>query len=533
MSRSVVTMAAMSTFANNKTWSNNIAASIVTSLSTTTKHHERELFSVAPMMKHTNRHYRFFFRQLSRRAHLYSEMIPANQIVQAYEQVLSIRNIKQSAADNSSNYHPEQILEIVETLQESGGSGEMLDELLRLSDPKQEGPVALQLGGRDPELLAKASAIGAAYGYNSINLNCGCPSNAVSGSRSSGASLMKEPEVVAKCVEAMSHAVRGISKDTLISVKHRLGVRQVADYLADEDYAKPDQEAFEECHTFVRCITLAGDVSRIHVHARLALLGDGISPATDSSIWVPYSQEPHQQQQQQQPRPKKINHKRAQYIANGQGRVTTIQNRSVPPLRPTVVEMLASDFPHLEFVSNGGISSMETVRERLLAKESQGTVTIVGAMVGRAAINHPCSFASADSLWSDDSSYYSQGSKTPPPSRETVLQNYIAYCKGEEERKKSMVLKTESMEIFRRKLVGAPFHLFVGEQGGDAYQRRIRKLVSRAHVHSTSASSILTIALAEVPLSSRMKPVNDHIPLKDVKKYDFTIRSGPLQRDIH
>jgi tRNA-dihydrouridine synthase A len=499
-----VTMAAMSIAIILFTWSN--IATSVASLSATPKH-DRELFSVAPMMAHTNRHYRFFFRQLSRRAHLYSEMIPANQIVQAYEQVLSMRNIKQS----DSNYHPEQILEIVGTLKESGGTGERLDELLRLSDPKQEGPVALQLGGRDPKVLAQASAIGAAYGYNSINLNCGCPSSAVSG-RSFGAALMKEPEVVARCVEAMSHAVRGISKDTIISVKHRLGVRQVADYNAGEDYRKPDQETFEECHDFVRLITLAGDVSRIHVHARLALLGDGISAATASSLWVPDSKETLQ------PKTEKINHKRAQYFAKRQSRVATIHNRSVPPLRPMVVEMLASDFPHLEFVSNGGISTMESVQERI----ARGTVT--GAMVGRAAINHPCSFASADALWGDGTS------QCNTPSRETALQKYIAYCQGEEERKNLMGMKNESIENFRRKLVAAPFHLFVGEEGSDAYQRRLRKLVSRAHRYP--ASSMLIAALAEVPLSTRSKPVTEYVPLQDVQKYDFAMRSGPLQRSI-
>ena len=69
-----------------------------------------------------------------------------------------------------------------------------IHELLRTSTPTSSAayPLVLQLGGRDPEALAEAAAIGAAFGYDSINLNCGCPSNAVSGGdRSSGVSLMK------------------------------------------------------------------------------------------------------------------------------------------------------------------------------------------------------------------------------------------------------------------------------------------------------------------------------------------------------
>ena len=94
---------------------------------------------------------------------------------------------------------------------------------------------------------------------------------------------------------------------------------------------------------------------------------------------------------------KSIDHKRVQYRAKETARKATIQNRSVPPLRPNVLDLLANEFPNLEFVANGGVSSMAAVRERIYNRPTHGGV--IGAMVGRAAINDPCSFATADSLW--------------------------------------------------------------------------------------------------------------------------------------
>jgi len=70
-----------------------------------------------------------------------------------------------------------------------------------------------------------------------------------------------------------------------------------------------------------------------------------------------------------------------------------------PPLRPNVVDLLVNQFPNLEFVANGGVSSMAAVRERIYNRPTHGG--FIGAMVGRAAINDPCSFATADSLWNN------------------------------------------------------------------------------------------------------------------------------------
>ncbi len=176
-------------------------------------------FSVAPMMDWTDRHCRAFHRQLTRRALLYSEMVTADAVI-----------------------HGDR------------------DRLIGFSDV--EHPVALQLGGSDPAKLAQASAIGAAFGYDEINLNVGCPSDRVQEGRF-GACLMREPALVADCLAAMKQAVR-----VPVTVKHRLGVD-------DQD---PEQSLF----AFVETLAAAG-VTTFIVHARKAWL-KGLSPRENRDV---------------------------------------------------------------------------------------------------------------------------------------------------------------------------------------------------------------------------------------------------------
>ena len=133
------------------------------------------VFAVAPMIDWTDRHCRFFHRQLTKRAVLYTEMIVADAAI-----------------------HGD------------------CDRLLGFD--LQEHPVALQLGGSSPEKLAKAARIGADYGYDEINLNVGCPSDRVQ-SGTFGACLMRTPDVVADCIAAMKAEV-----SIPVTVKCRLGV---------------------------------------------------------------------------------------------------------------------------------------------------------------------------------------------------------------------------------------------------------------------------------------------------------------------
>jgi tRNA-dihydrouridine synthase A len=172
------------------------------------------------MMDWTDRHCRSFLRVLSRRAVLYTEMVTADAVL-----------------------HGDR------------------DKLL-YSDAAQH-PVILQLGGSDPEKLFKASQIGAAWGYDGINLNVGCPSDRVQEGRF-GACLMREPALVAELVQAMAEG----SGACPVSVKHRLGV--------------DDQDPEESLFGFVETVAVAGCKTFI-VHARKAWLS-GLSPKENRDI---------------------------------------------------------------------------------------------------------------------------------------------------------------------------------------------------------------------------------------------------------
>ena len=399
--------------------------------------------------------------------------------------------------------------------------------------------MALQLGGRDPDTLAKAAKLGTAFGFDSINLNCGCPSTSVASARQTGAALMQEPELVAQCLEQMSWAIDEISPHTELSVKHRLGVAFADAYDATRDRTLNDDQAFETCSQFVKLAGMAGKTSKVHVHARLAILGlvtsdndiieqndnanDDNKGESTSNLWVPNataSDNRHNTPIETQ-EPQKINHKRVQYIAKKQARQATIQNRNVPPLRPDVVHRIAERFPHLDVISNGGISSMDQITKRCRGSSSEETSAVIGAMVGRAAINHPCSFAGVDSLlWKDHS---------PKPTRRDVLEQYVEYCEREEANMSGV--SRDNLKNYRKKLIAAPFHLFMGEDGNNAYQRRLRKLNSRGDRHLVP--SMLLAAMSEVPSATLNKPVDDHVPWEMIEKYDFTKRAGSMQRMIY
>jgi tRNA-dihydrouridine synthase A len=165
------------------------------------------------MMDWTDRNCRAFHRVLTKRALLYTEMFTADAVLR--------------------------------------GDRERL-----LGFDAAEQPVALQLGGSEPDKLAEAARIGQAFGYVEINLNVGCPSERVQ-SGAFGACLMKEPDLVADCLSAMREAVR-----VPVTVKHRLGV--------------DDDDPRERLFAFVETLAKAGTTTFV-VHARKAWLS-GLSP---------------------------------------------------------------------------------------------------------------------------------------------------------------------------------------------------------------------------------------------------------------
>lgn len=238
--------------------------------------------SVAPMLDWTDTHYRYLARQITRHTWLYSEMINAGAIIHG-------------------------------------------DKNRFLTFNEGEQPLALQLGGSEPAALAGAAKAGEAYGYNEINLNCGCPSPRVQ-KGAFGACLMNEPQLVADCIKAMQDAVQ-----IPVTVKHRIGTDHQTEYAAVRD--------------FVGVLSLQTACTTFIVHARNAWL-NGLSPK---------------------------------------------ENREVPPLKYEYVYRLKRDFPDLEIIINGGITTNEAVAEHLKHVD--------GVMVGREAYHNPMIMREWDRLF--------------------------------------------------------------------------------------------------------------------------------------
>jgi tRNA-dihydrouridine synthase A len=178
-----------------------------------------KMLAVAPMMDWTDRHCRYFLRQVSGAARLYTEMITTAALVHG-------------------------------------------DVERHLAFSPEEHPVALQLGGSEPDDLAHCATLGRQYGYDEVNLNIGCPSERVQ-KGAFGACLMAEPGLVAECVAAIRGAV-----DLPVTVKHRIGLDR--------------EESYGFVRNFVDIVSRAGCDTFI-VHARNAVL-KGLSPKENREI---------------------------------------------------------------------------------------------------------------------------------------------------------------------------------------------------------------------------------------------------------
>ncbi|HVS75780.1 MAG TPA: tRNA dihydrouridine(20/20a) synthase DusA [Steroidobacteraceae bacterium] len=250
--------------------------------------------NVAPMMGRTDRHCRYFLRGFSARMLLYTEMIDAADLAH-------------------------------------GDCARILE-----FDP-EEHPVALQLGGCDPQELADAARRGEQAGYDEINLNCGCPSDRATGGVL-GAYLMQRPQIVAACVAAMRAAVR-----VPVTVKMRIGVIEGRGRAAVEESRRFGEAELAALYRFVAGVRDAG-CEAIIVHARKAVLG-GLS-AQD--------------------------------------------NREIPPLRYDIVSQVKAAFPGLQVVINGGLREPGAILRTLEGLD--------GIMLGREAYHRPVVLARLDTL---------------------------------------------------------------------------------------------------------------------------------------
>jgi tRNA-dihydrouridine synthase A len=302
------------------------------------------------MMDVTDRHCRYFLRQVSSSAFLYTEMITTGALIHG-------------------------------------------DVERHLAFSKEEHPVALQLGGSEPDDLARCAKLGEQYGYDEINLNIGCPSERVQ-KGAFGACLMAEPKLVADCVSRIRSSIR-----IPVTVKHRTGIDSV--------------ESYEFVRDFVATVAAAGCRTFI-VHARNAIL-KGLSPK---------------------------------------------ENREIPPLKYQYVYRLKEDFPDLEIVINGGITSLKHAHP------------VDGVMIGRAAVNDPWVLAD------------------PGKTRAEVVHRMLAYARTLNE-------KNFSLRSVARHMLGL-YH-------GMPRARRWRQMLSDAQALKKNDPELLLAALDEVePEESRI-----------------------------
>lgn len=247
------------------------------------------------MMDWTDRHCRFLLRQVNATVRLYTEMITTGALMHGDVE----RHLRFNAAEH---------------------------------------PVALQLGGSEPEGLAHCAKLGERYGYDEINLNIGCPSERVQRG-AFGACLMAEPLLVSECVRRIRDEVQ-----VPVTIKHRIGLDRSEDYGFVRDFVGTVSAA--GCRTFI-------------VHARNAVLR-GLSPK---------------------------------------------ENREIPPLRYDYVYRLKQDFPGVQIVINGGITTLEDIDLHL----SQ----VDGVMLGRAAYQNPWLLAD------------------PGKTRAEVVRRMVDYCQAQ------------------------------------------------------------------------------------------------------
>jgi tRNA-dihydrouridine synthase A len=311
------------------------------------------------MMDWTDRHCRVFHREITRHTWLYTEMVTTGALVYG-------------------------------------------DVARHLQFSDEEHPVALQLGGSDPADLAFSARLGQQWGYDEINLNCGCPSERVQ-KGAFGACLMAEPQLVADCVKAMRDAV------TIdVTVKHRIGIDQGESYDFVRDFVGTVADA--GCKTFI-------------VHARNAIL-KGLSPK---------------------------------------------ENREVPPLKYEFAYQLKRDFPHFEFIVNGGITTLDEIDLHLQHVD--------GVMLGREAYHNPYLMAQFDRRYYGDA----EAVKT----REEVLAAIIPYIDAQLKKEAGRGLKLNSIT---RHLLG----LMQGLPGA----RRFRQTLSDSKRLAAGDARLLLDAVA-------------------------------------
>lgn len=275
------------------------------------------------------------------------------------------------------------------------------DAKFHLEYNEEEHPVALQLGGSDPKDLATCAKVAEEYGYDEVNINCGCPSDRVQRG-SFGACLMAEPDLVANCVDAMKQAC-----DIPVTVKTRIGI--------------DEQDSYDFVRDFVGTIAEKGCELFI-IHARKAWL-NGLSPK---------------------------------------------ENRTIPPLKYETVYQLKKDFPHLRIEINGGIKTLDQVKDTLAQTD--------GVMIGREAYQNPYFLAEIEK-----DIFGTPNIRT----RHDVIKDLKPY-----------ILKCLDNDIPLKDITRHILGLFQGIRGAKAFRRTLSE-----HAYKSDANSaLLDLALSSIKL---------------------------------
>lgn len=222
-------------------------------------------------------------------------------------------------------------------------------------DPYEK-PIALQIAGCSKKEIAEAVKIAEEWDYDEINLNIGCPSDRVSGNQM-GAALMAYPELVADIIQAMKSETK-----KPITVKHRIGID--GSNILPSSLSKVIFDQYEDLEHFVKMVSEVG-VNHFIIHARIAIL-EGLSPK---------------------------------------------ENREIPPLRYDEVYRIKQAFPHLFIEINGGIKTIDAIKEHLHHVD--------GVMLGRVAYENPFLLTEVDQ--------FIEGGKVNPISRREVIVSLIKY----------------------------------------------------------------------------------------------------------
>ena len=235
--------------------------------------------SIAPMVDKTHRHFRYFSRLLTKEALLYTEMVTAQSIINGdRDKILYFR--------------------------------------------KEEGPVALQIAASNPEDAYKAVKLAEDFDYSEINLNCGCPSDRVSGNLM-GAALMSSKDLVYEILSAMKEATK-----KPVTIKHRIGIDGTG--IIEDKKSKIIMSGYDDLLEFLSTISKAKP-DRYTIHARSAIL-KGLSPK---------------------------------------------DNREIPPLDYDMVYRVKKEFDYLNIEINGGFKTIDSIKDAL--------TKVDGVMIGRSA----------------------------------------------------------------------------------------------------------------------------------------------------